>query len=253
MANVFGGARVETVFYFTCASGTVFEVGDLVYFDSSTYTAKLFSDLTDNTSEERNQAEVAVNFLGRVAVPSPSGSTTVGVDICESRLVHDVTVPSGTYRIGSLLGPSEDSGNDGLEDQQLEAVTSIDIATHVVMDDSASARTTVLASPLRSVLIPRPTRRSQCNTETLAGAKVLTHDDAHFQFLDPGGAGRNVDLPAEEESAGLTFVIANKADAAEIITIRNDAGGTVCTPTQSETAVVFCDGTTWAGLVGASS
>lgn len=252
MSHVFGGARVETIFYFTCASATVLEVGDHVYLDTSDYTAKPLSGQTDNTSEERNQAEAAVNYLGRVAVPSPDGVTTVGVDIGEPRLVFEVTVPSATYRIGSLLGPSEASSGTALEDQQLEAVTSIDIATHVVCDDDDGARTTVLASPIRSTLIPRPQRRAQVNTETLAADKVLTHDSPTFHFIDPDGA-RNLDLPAEEESAGLFFVIANKAGGAEVITIRNDAGGTVCTPTQNETAIVFCDGTTWAGLVGASS
>lgn len=252
MAHVFGAARIERIFYVACASATVFDVGAHVYLDLATYTAKLLSDLTDNTAEERNQAEAAVNYLGRVAIASPDGVETVGVDIGEPRLVFEVTVPEGTYRIGSLLGPSENSDGDGLEDQQLEAVTSMDIATHVVLDDDDGARTTVLVSPIRSALIPRPRRRAQVNTETLAADKVLTHDSPTFHFLDPAGA-RNLDLPAEEESAGLFFVIANKADAAEVITIRNDAGGTVCTPTQAETAIVFCDGTTWAGLVGASS
>lgn len=95
--------------------------------------------------------------------------------------------------------------------------------------------------------------RCRHQTETLGAAKVLGVASPTFQFLDPGGAGRNIDLPAEADSMGLMFVVANMADAAEILTIRNDAAGTICTPTQNETAWVFCDGTTWVGLVGASS
>ncbi len=90
-------------------------------------------------------------------------------------------------------------------------------------------------------------------TRTMAGTVVLSVKSPTLQFLDPGGSARNLDLPAEADSDGLVFVVANTADAAEIITIRNDAAGTICTPTQSETAIVFCNGVLWVGLVGASA
>lgn len=95
--------------------------------------------------------------------------------------------------------------------------------------------------------------RFDSNTETLAGTKTLVFGDAVVQFLDPGGAGRTVILPAEADSNGLVFIIANRADAAEVLTIQDDGTATVCTPTEAETALVICDGTTWVGLVGASS
>lgn len=92
--------------------------------------------------------------------------------------------------------------------------------------------------------------------ETLSGTRTITLDELEsynaFAF-DPGGAGRNVDLPAEAGSEGAYLLIANTADAAEILTVRNDAAGTIVTPTQNEAAFVWCDGTTWYGLVGASS
>lgn len=89
--------------------------------------------------------------------------------------------------------------------------------------------------------------------ETLSGTKVLTTTDPTIQHLDPGGAARNVDLPAEADSIGLVFIIANEADAAEIITVRNDAAGTIVTPTQGESAIVWCDGVSWRGIVGADT
>lgn len=92
--------------------------------------------------------------------------------------------------------------------------------------------------------------------ETLAADRVLTRaeiDQYQGFTFDPGGGARNLDLPAEEVSAGAVLMIANAADAAEVITIRNDAGGTLATPTQAEAALVWCNGTSWFGLVGASS
>lgn len=89
-------------------------------------------------------------------------------------------------------------------------------------------------------------------TLTLAGTLTMTNRDPIVAFLDPGGAGRKVLLPAEED--GLFFAFVNTADAAEVLTIKDDADAvTFATPTQAEAAVVFCNGVTWGGLVGASS
>lgn len=90
-------------------------------------------------------------------------------------------------------------------------------------------------------------------TETLAANKTLTVESPTLQFLDPGGSARDLTLPAEADSDGLVFIIVNQSDDTEIITIKDDAGGTVCTPTQAEAAVLVCDGTTWEGIVGANS
>lgn len=82
-------------------------------------------------------------------------------------------------------------------------------------------------------------------TRTLAGALTLVATDAVAQFLDPGGAGRNVTLPALQD--GLVFFFVNTADAAEVLTIKDAAGNTICTPTQAESAIVWCNGTIWGG------
>lgn len=93
--------------------------------------------------------------------------------------------------------------------------------------------------------------------ETLTGTRVMTEAEviaASVFTFDPGGAARNVDLPAPTAALAGQFVfIHNSADAAEIITIRSGPGGaTVCTPSQNENAMCFCTGTIWRGgqLVG---
>lgn len=102
----------------------------------------------------------------------------------------------------------------------------------------------------------RASRWSVAAAETLSGNRVLTLDEVEryqaFSF-DPGGAGRNVDLPAESACEGAYLFIANTASAAEVLTVRDDGGNTIVTPTQAEAAVVWCDGTSWYGMVGASS
>lgn len=96
-------------------------------------------------------------------------------------------------------------------------------------------------------------RLPTASAETLSGNRTLTVeeiDSNNFFAFDPGGAGRNLDLPAEASSSGSFLFVANTADAAEILTVRDDGGSTICTPTQNEAAVLWCDGTSWFGLVG---
>ena len=84
---------------------------------------------------------------------------------------------------------------------------------------------------------------------TLAAHDTLTVTSAPIQVLDPGGAGRNVTLPAEAQSEFLGYVIVNTADLAEALTVKDDGGSTVVTIGQNESGVVHCDGTTWRGMV----
>lgn len=91
--------------------------------------------------------------------------------------------------------------------------------------------------------------------ETLAANRVLTVDEVNqyqaFAF-DPAAA-RDLTLPSEAECKGVILFISNQANAAEIISVKNDAGTAIVTPTQAEACVVWCDGTNWYGFVGAQS
>ena len=83
------------------------------------------------------------------------------------------------------------------------------------------------------------------NVETLTGDKTLTITDARMQKLDPGGAGRDVNLPAEATADGIAYRILNAADAAEDLTVKDDGASTIVTISQNEAAWVVCDGTSW--------
>jgi hypothetical protein len=91
--------------------------------------------------------------------------------------------------------------------------------------------------------------------ETLTGTRVLTAEEVNdyaIMSFDPGGAGRAITLPAIASNVGESIVIANTADAAEVLTI-SDSVGTVVTPTQAESAILWNDGVRWRGIAGANS
>lgn len=117
------------------------------------------------------------------------------------------------------------------------------------------------------------------SSEVQSGAPSLSATSAKYQFIDPGGSARNCDLPdlrsqttdSNSEATGTYgtdryadqhqgyFVISNTADATEVITIRGWNGssttGTICTPTQNETAIVTWTGATsgWIGIAGSDA
>tara|TARA_R100001163_G_C5051588_1_gene188380 strand:- start:339 stop:704 length:366 start_codon:yes stop_codon:yes gene_type:complete len=87
--------------------------------------------------------------------------------------------------------------------------------------------------------IPRPlSQPGAFEATTAAGDIVLTGTSAQYQAIDPGGSGRNVDLPAPVH--GGWYFIANKADAAENIAVRQaDGSTTLVTLNQNDSAIVY--------------
>jgi len=89
------------------------------------------------------------------------------------------------------------------------------------------------------------TRQVRNEELTLSGNLVLDIYDAQMLRIDPGGAGRDVTLPAEATSKDAWFSIYNIADAAEALTVKDDGGSTIESIGQGEIATVVCDGTSW--------
>lgn len=81
---------------------------------------------------------------------------------------------------------------------------------------------------------------------TLSANDTFTNQYRNVQLIDPAGA-RDLTLPALEK--GLWYLIANKADAAETITVKNAAAATVCSLAQNKCAFVWCDGTAWYSIL----
>ena len=92
------------------------------------------------------------------------------------------------------------------------------------------------------------------STDTLAGEYTLDVDSPTVQVLDPGGASRDVLLPAEADAENLIFVIFNAADASENLVVKEDSDTTtIVTIAQNEGAILHCNGTDWKGIVGANT
>lgn len=84
------------------------------------------------------------------------------------------------------------------------------------------------------------------NTEILTGDRILTTVDETVQFLDPGGASRNITLPAEVSSTDLVFTIYNNSDGVgEDLVIRDDTPTTLMTIGPEQGQRFSCDGTDW--------
>ncbi len=86
-------------------------------------------------------------------------------------------------------------------------------------------------------------------TEELSGNKTITADYPPVLILDPANATRDVTLPAEASSKGLMFFILNNGSGSEILVIKDDGGSTIITLDFPDNGWVYCDGTTWRGIV----
>lgn len=113
-----------------------------------------------------------------------------------------------------------------------------------------------MAHPLAAILESRVNAWNLSNMfgisrATLGATLALTATSPGIQSVDPGGSARDVTLPAEAE--GLIFLIINRSDGAEDLTIKSDAPATLGTVSEDEAALLICDGTGWIMLLGAAA
>ena len=129
-------------------SSTVIEIGDLLYQDTD--DAKPASSQADQGSETANQELFADNFLGVAMQRSRSGDSqpirvaTTGV--------FEFDCPSGTFELGDLAGADENSGGDGLLNQQVAPVAASKYAVGRVAKRAAIATSGVLVD-IRSTVM----------------------------------------------------------------------------------------------------
>lgn len=89
------------------------------------------------------------------------------------------------------------------------------------------------------------------NTEIISATKTLSITDKQQQFLDPNGSDRDVNLPTDASSAGLSFWVINIGS--ENLVIKNNAGTqTILTVGSGEIGYVTNDGNGWRGSLGST-
>tara|TARA_R100001129_G_C5322265_1_gene247887 strand:+ start:1274 stop:1729 length:456 start_codon:yes stop_codon:yes gene_type:complete len=114
-----------------------------------------------------------------------------------------------------------------------------------------SGATSLLSFRGEAITIAAATHTLLVTGTAAANQTVIT---SNFLIVDPTG-NRNLDLPAEALCTGLLLLIMNNAtgSSSETITLRNDAAATIATIEEAEQCLVYCDGTTWRGLVGGAT
>lgn len=102
----------------------------------------------------------------------------------------------------------------------------------------------------RSCTLIEPTglvaRKSSFYSATLTGALTLDDTYPNLVKLDPGGAHRDITLPAVATHEGVLLQVVNAADNAENLVLKNAGGDTIATVNQNEEGIVYCDGSAWA-------
>lgn len=88
--------------------------------------------------------------------------------------------------------------------------------------------------------------RDGVDIAVIAGTRTLDFQSGNWQFLDGGGADRDVVLPAEEEerSNGLAFCITNTGSTNDLL-VKDDGGATIATLTPGVQRWSACDGAAW--------
>ena len=129
-------------------SATVIEIGDLLWQDTD--DAKPASMLGTGDSHFFDQGLFASTFLGVAMQRSRSGYTEP-VRVATTG-VFEFDCPSGTFELGDMVGADENAGGDGLLDQQVASVASIQCAIGRVAKRVSSAATSVLVDVRSTVM-----------------------------------------------------------------------------------------------------
>lgn len=228
-------------------SATVIEVGDLVAIvDGQAVPAQAQSD---QGTEQSNQSLFASQFAG-VAMQRSRAGETLAVRIATSG-VFEFAAPAIDVELGDLLGGAETNG-ETLEGQQLKPVRRPELAVALAAQ-SGTGLSRVLVRLVSRMFGPGLHLPSRYTTHPRLLGETLTLDcdDGYLQVINPNGANRDVILPNEAASRGLTFAIVNAASTAHTVTVKASNGSTtISTLPQNAAARLECDGITWRGLVG---
>lgn len=83
------------------------------------------------------------------------------------------------------------------------------------------------------------------NRASLSGASTLTATSAQYQFLDPNGANRDVNLPTA--ATNMLYIIKNIGTGGYTLTVKDSGGSAITGGTIANNVAMgfYYDGTAW--------
>jgi hypothetical protein len=245
---------------FLPAASKQVQIGDLLYWSSGDNAPIPASNLADLGTAALMQTAFARLFVGVANSARLSTDTTTTTQL---RVMVDgiweFTCDSSTFAIGDYVGASYNT--NVLRNQQVAKVAGAHMAIGRVVKRYGSATTKVkcrimgryllglLGDPFRQAPVPVPpaltTLADQDNT--------LTVDTlVRYYKQTPTTNPRKLIMPAEAQCAGVEVAVVNLAGATNAIQVRNSGDSTtVVSIPATKTGYLWCDGTTWYGLVSA--
>ncbi|RMF20644.1 MAG: hypothetical protein D6760_11115 [Deltaproteobacteria bacterium] len=123
------------------STSAAFDVGDLLWYDSTNGTLDKLSNFTWDTDETTTRRNAMSRFVGISQSAFDGSQIATPADIAvPSYCLATMTITSATPKIGDLVGFEKASGNN-LEDQKLQVVTDIADAIGYVVKRYTSATT----------------------------------------------------------------------------------------------------------------
>jgi hypothetical protein len=128
-------------------SATTIEIGDLLYLNTD--DARNAAALAYNTNLATTQEDFHDLFLGVAMQRSPSGDSE-SIRVATTG-VFEFACASATFEVGALVGADDNAGGTALEDQQVIAVATENLAVGRVAKRVGSADTKVLVDIVATV------------------------------------------------------------------------------------------------------
>lgn len=133
---------------YTIGSGSDFKIGDMVFYDKTSFTLKPAEDFTWNSTLATTQSDFALRFAGIVMATytgstfSSGGPNEYGLQAGQVMVMEDgvfeETCASASFKAGTLVGPAKASGN-ALESQKVvQTSTEVTSIGRVYEDVSSS-------------------------------------------------------------------------------------------------------------------
>ena len=133
-------------------------------------------------------------------------------------------------------------------DLQIVAGKGIKLSGQSALMTALGGATSLLAFKGEAIAMADATHTLLVSGTAASNQTVIT---SNVLIVDPASSGstENLVLPAEAASTGLLLIMLNSGG--EGVVVQDDGGATILTLDTAQSGLLYCDGTTWRGLMGA--